>query len=97
MRKHHFWGFGLTTILVLSIFIGSCKEDRKPGAFTIIVPSPITHPIQGYEDCLAPDCHGSGPFATPGDHAGQTDATCLNCHKLGNVSATPVISPSTSP
>ena len=40
----------------------------------------IPHTLEGRTDCLV--CHNAGgikPF--PGDHAGRTSATCLNCHR----------------
>ena len=42
---------------------------------------PISHPLEGRENCTA--CHqlGAGVKAMPADHAGRTSDSCLMCHK----------------
>ncbi len=42
---------------------------------------PISHPVEGRENCVM--CHqpGGGVKPAPADHAGRTKETCLTCHK----------------
>jgi hypothetical protein len=43
-------------------------------------PSPLTHGLQGREECI--DCHAvdDNRSPAPADHAGYSDAVCLFCH-----------------
>lgn len=57
-----------------------CLSCHGPQEFRGATLPQVPHSLEGRTDCLV--CHNTGgikPF--PGDHAGRTSATCLNCHR----------------
>ncbi len=57
-----------------------CLSCHGPQEFRGATLPRIPHTLEGRTNCLV--CHNtSGIKPFPGDHAGRTSATCLNCHR----------------
>lgn len=61
---------------------GTCLGCHRVEEGSLPPPALMPHPQKGHEACLI--CHLQGlnkaPIV-PGDHAGRTNETCLQCHK----------------
>lgn len=63
-------------VLVIALFSPSFIAAQD-------IPSPIPHPLEGREACLA--CHETGVAGAtqiPADHTGRTNEICTGCHQL---------------
>lgn len=64
---------------------GTCLGCHAADAGYVPTPVPMPHGLAGHEACLT--CHLQGQNhapVVPGDHAGRTNDTCLQCHKPTN-------------